>query len=110
MLAELERIFDGDPCGAARALWLVDAVDVLANLLREPSALAGQARQLACSWTNPCVAPNPDVDGKAWIAAAASCAPEWSPAIERAWRQAWYLLADVLAAETLSPFGDVSTP
>ena len=36
-------------------------------------------------------------------ASRAAC-PTWTDRTERAWRQAWLLLSDVLAAESLSPF------
>ena len=90
---------------ALRAAWLVRAVDELIDLLSEPSRLAEHARPLAPSWPDGTAAPTAHVDGRAWTAAAAVCLPTWSPQVEDAWRQAWLLLADVLACEILCPFG-----
>ena len=62
-----------------------------------PSSLLPDLR---AAWL--CVA----VDGTAFMAAAAACAGRWTRTTESAWRQAWLLLADELAAEALSPFAD----
>jgi hypothetical protein len=87
-----------------RAEWLIYAVSVLVDLLPVPSRLADRARALGEAWPDPLVAPSFAIEGRAWLAAAAECQPCWSPAVETAWRQAWLLLSDVLAAESLSPF------
>lgn len=89
-----------------RAAWLCVAVDELVGLLPAPSALAARARVLVESWPEPLSAPCFAVDGTAFMAAAATCARRWTAATESAWRQAWLLLADELAAEALSPFAD----
>jgi hypothetical protein len=82
------------------------AVDELVGLLPVPSVLAARARDLGTSWPEPLTAPCYAVDGRAWMAAAAACSPSWTEATASAWRQAWLLLSDELAAETLSPFVD----
>ena len=89
-----------------RAAWLCVAVDELVDLLPAPSALAARARVLIESWPEPLSAPCFAVDGTAFMAAAASCSRRWTSTTESAWRQAWLLLADELAAEALSPFAD----
>ena len=89
-----------------RAEWLLYAVSVLVDLLPVPSQLAGRARTLGQTWPDPLVAPSFANEGRAWLGAAAECQPSWSPTVEHAWRQAWLLLSDVLAAESLSPFAN----
>jgi hypothetical protein len=89
-----------------RAVWLVDAVEELVVLLATPSRLASQARLLGETWPDPCSAPSFAVEGQAWMASARDCLPTWSDATESAWRQAWFLLSEVLAVEALSPFAD----
>ena len=42
--------------------------------------------------------------------AARECLPSWSDRTEAAWRQAWLLLTEALAAETMSPFADGPRP
>ncbi len=91
---------------ARRAEWLFEAVEELVDLLSAPSCLADHARRLAQTWPDPRRAPCFAIEGRAWMGAASACLAEWSPSLERAWRQAWLLLSDVLAAETLSPFCD----
>jgi hypothetical protein len=89
-----------------RAAWLCVAVEELVALLPSPSVLAARARDLVDSWPEPLTAPCFAVDGVAWMAAAAACSRRWTAATESAWRHAWLLLSDELAAETLSPFAD----
>jgi hypothetical protein len=89
-----------------RASWLYSAVDELVGLLASPSRLAQRACDLGESWPDPSSAPCYAVEGRAWMASAAALLPSWSDATDAAWRQAWLLLSDVLAAETLSPFAD----
>ena len=98
--------------GAAeqRASWLFCAVNELVGLLSAPSQLADRARVLGEAWPDPLVAPCFAIDGRAWMAAGCECLESWSDRIEAAWRQAWLLLSDVLAAETLSPFADLAAP
>ena len=79
-----------------RAAWLYSAVDELVALLATPSRLAERACDLGTTWPDPSSAP----------CYAAASLPSWSDASDAAWRQAWLLLSDVLAAETLSPFAD----
>jgi hypothetical protein len=95
---------------ARRADWLVGAVDQLVWLLPAPSRLAATARELADGWPDPLTAPSFAVEGLAWMEASRRCLETWSDRAEDSWRQAWLLLADVLAAETLSPFADGATP
>ena len=110
LIAELARRYDD--AGAStllpdlRAAWLYVAVDELVGLLPAPSRLAARARELGTSWPEPLTAPCFAVDGRAWMAAAAVCSTRWTPSTETAWRHAWLLLSDELAAETLSPFVD----
>jgi hypothetical protein len=109
LLAGLTRRFDAAPssvAGANRASWLVGAVDDLVDLLPAPSRLATRARALGETWPDGCRAPSFSREGRAWMATAAECLPTWTEAIESAWRQAWFLLSEVLAAELLSPFSD----
>ncbi len=89
---------------AERARWLFAAVEELVELLPAPSRLEQRARHVGDTWPDPLVAPSYAIDGCAWMAAAGECVPGWTPRVERAWRQAWHLLSEVLAAETLSPF------
>jgi hypothetical protein len=92
-----------------RARWLLSAVEQLVDLLPAPSLLADRARDLGATWPDPCTAPCFAIEGSAWMGAARDCAPTWTESTEAAWRQAWFLLSDVLAAETLSPFTDDRT-
>ena len=91
---------------AARAEWLLSAVEDLVGLLSAPSRLAARARDLGATWPDPLTAPSFGIEGRAWMHAADECLAIWSPELEASWRQAWMLLSDVLAAETLSPFAD----
>jgi len=88
------------------AAWLVDAVDELVGLLAAPSQLATQARRLGATWPDPLTAPSFGVEGQAWLAAADECLGDWSERTAEAWKEAWFLLSDVLATEALSPFVD----
>jgi hypothetical protein len=111
LINELSRQYDAAASPSSllpdlRAAWLCVAVDELVGLLPAPSALAARARVLIESWPEPLSAPCFAVDGSAFMAAAAACAGRWTPTTESAWRQAWLLLADELAAEALSPFTD----
>jgi hypothetical protein len=108
---ELTRRYDSAASASSllpdlRAAWLCVAVDELVDLLPSPSALAARARVLVESWPEPLAAPCFAVDGVAFMAAAAACARCWTRATESAWRAAWLLLSDELAAEALSPFAD----
>jgi hypothetical protein len=87
-----------------RARRLVEAVAELVDLLATPSRLGQRARQLAESWPDGSPSPSFRVDGQAWIAAATFCDPCWTASTEQAWRQAWLLLAEELAEDSLSPF------
>jgi hypothetical protein len=95
---------------STRADWLLRAVAELVDLLPAPSRLAERARAFGTTWPDPHVAPCFATEGVAWLTAADECHPAWSPVTEAAWRQAWLLLSDVLAAEALSPFADVAEP
>lgn len=118
LLDALTCCYDGDgPALIAadlRAGWLYAAIEELVALLPAPSRLAERACDLGKTWPDPLTAPCFAVEGRAWMAAARACLPTWSDETELAWRQAWLLLSDVLAAETLSPFADgwdrASTP
>jgi hypothetical protein len=92
------------------AAWLCDAVDELVGLLATPSRLATQARTLGASWPDPRTAPSFAVEGRAWMAAAAECISDWSDQTATAWKEAWFLLSDVLATEALSPFAGHPRP
>lgn len=93
-----------DEVAEQRARWLVDAVSQLVNLLSAPSQLADRARQLAQSLPGSVTAPTFVLDGNAWMIAARETCPTWTDRCEHAWRQAWVLLSDVVANESLSPF------
>jgi hypothetical protein len=95
---------------ASRARWLYAAVDELVGLLAAPSSLATSARALGETWPDRHTAPCFAVEGQAWLEAAAMTQPDWSDETARAWKQAWLLLSDVLAAESLSPFADHRAP
>jgi hypothetical protein len=95
---------------STRAAWLYGAVDGLVGLLAAPSRLATQARSIGASWPDPLTAPSFAVDGRAWLAAAAECLPDWSDRTGAAWKEAWFLLSDVLATEALSPFAGHPRP
>jgi hypothetical protein len=94
------------PEAALRAEWLLCAVEELVGLLTAPSQLAARARDIGETWPDPLTAPCYAVDGRAWMDASRACVPTWSVRTEDAWRQAWLLLSEVLAAEALSPFAD----
>lgn len=102
----LEAVAASPVAAAQRADWLSCAVDDLVGLLAAPSRLAERARDLGDTWPDPLTAPSFAVEGRAWMRAADECIAAWSPEVEASWRQAWLLLSDVLAAETLSPFAD----
>ena len=110
LLAALTRCLDAAPISSlpadVRAAWLLDAVEELVGLLSAPSRLAERARVLGETWPDPLIAPSFATEGRAWMGAARECLPTWSERTEVAWRQAWLLLSDVLAAESLSPFAD----
>ena len=110
LLAALTRRFEAAPASSlaagVRAAWLLDAVEELVGLLPAPSRLAERARVLGESWPDPLIAPSFAIEGRAWMGAASECLPTWSERTDIAWRQAWLLLSDVLAAESLSPFAD----
>ena len=53
----------------------------------------------------PSSAPTFVLDGTAWMIAAREVSAGWSDCLERSWRQAWLLLSEVLANESLPPFG-----
>ena len=89
---------------AERAQWLFDAVEALVSLLPAPSRLETKARAIGETWPDPLTAPSFRIEGRAWLDAAAACLPDWTEHRSEAWRQAWLLLSDVLAAEALSPF------
>lgn len=93
---------------ADRARWLLAAADELVELLPAPSRLATQARAIGATWPDPLTAPSYATEGRAWLAAAADRDPRWSDEEALAWKGAWLLLSDVLAAEALSPFVDLS--
>jgi hypothetical protein len=103
-LAEsLGEVDQGD--GAeTRARCVVDAVAELVGLLAAPSALGERARGLATTWPVVGAAPQFPVEGRAWMHAAWEVCPSWTARTERAWLQAWLLLSDVFAEESLSPF------
>jgi hypothetical protein len=86
--------------------WLFGAVEVLVELLPSPSRLEACARAIGATWPVPGTHPTFAREGRAWLDAAAACTTGWTEVTDRAWRQAWLLLSDVLAAETLSPFAD----
>jgi len=96
-----------DPADApARARRLLESTSELVALLATPSRLASRARAVAARW--PAGTPTPcfRIDGQAWMRAAMEVSPSWSVDDEIAWRRAWLLLSDVLAEESLAPFGD----
>ena len=95
---------------AHRAEWLFCAVEELVELLSVPSRLADRARDLGETWPDPLTAPSYAVEGRAWMGAAGDCLATWSDRTAAAWRHAWLLLSEVLAAETLSPFADCPPP
>lgn len=107
----LEHLAGALPAGAepdtplARARRLFDATNELVGLLDTPSRLATHARAVAATWDVGAATPRYDVDGDAWMRAAGEVCPSWSIDDELAWRRAWLLLADVLAEESLAPFG-----
>ncbi|MFM2079308.1 MAG: hypothetical protein RJA49_3198, partial [Actinomycetota bacterium] len=112
MQVELAQQFRGtgrSPVASAqRARSLFDGVEELVGLLCTPSRLEVQARHIGARWPDATAGPSYGLDGVAWMAAAAACVPSWSAVTEAAWRQAWRLLAEVLAAETLDPFAHPS--
>jgi hypothetical protein len=91
---------------AARARHLIEAADELVGLLATPSRMAMRARAAAASWGPVAGPPDIDGDGAAWLQAASEVCSMWSSDDEVAWRRAWLLLGEVVAAETLAPFTD----
>lgn len=110
LITELACRFDqAGPSAIApstRAEWLFGTVAELVELLAAPSQLAERACDLGKTWPDARTAPSFGLEGRVWMAAACACLPTWNRKVELAWRQAWLLLSDVLAAETLSPFSD----
>ncbi len=98
------RSVDPPSLAAPRARWLVAAVADLVGLLAAPSRLGERALRHAVRWPVPGAAPSFRIEGQAWLRAAGDACPSWTDETERAWRQAWVLLSDVLAEESLSPF------
>jgi hypothetical protein len=88
------------------AAWLVEAVEELVGLLATPTQLATEARRLGATWPDPLSAPTFRVEGQAWLAAVDVCLGDGSDQTAEAWKEAWFLLSDVLATEALSPFVD----
>lgn len=106
-LASQFQAVAGSPSAAEqRADWLFSAVEQLVGLLSAPSSLAEAARAVGETWPDPQTTPTFAIEGRAWMTAAGTCLTTWSARTEAAWRQAWFLLSEVLAAETLSPFAD----
>ena len=96
-----------DPADALeRARRLVESTTELVGLLDTPSRLAARARSVAGGWPPGTPTPCFRIDGQAWMRAAREVSPAWSVADELAWRRAWLLLSDVLAEDSLAPFGD----
>jgi len=89
----------------ARARRLVESTRELVGLLDTPSRLASRARAVAEQWPDGTPTPCFRIDGQAWLRAASEVSPSWSIGAELAWRRAWLLLSDVLAEESLAPFG-----
>ena len=102
--AALATIADAATAGD-RARRLIDAAGVLVDTLATPSDLALRARRIAADWPATTALPRLGVDGVAWRRAASEVCPGWSDAEDAAWHHAWLLLADVLAADSLAPFG-----
>ena len=86
-----------------RARWVVDAVAELVGLLAAPERARRAAHKLASTWPVDGAAPTFQVEGVAWMHAARAV-PGMVGGTERAWLQAWLLLSDVIAEESLSPF------
>jgi hypothetical protein len=103
-LGEMYGAVMSEAVAADRARWLVDAVSELVTLLTAPSQLGDRARELAQCLPGAETAPTFVLDGSAWMIAARDACSTWTDASEHAWRQAWLLLSDVLANESLSPF------
>jgi hypothetical protein len=83
---------------------LIDAADMLVDVLATPSDLAARARAIAAAWPPTTALPRLGVDGVAWRRAASEVCTPWSDADDAAWYHAWLLLADVLAEDSLAPF------
>jgi hypothetical protein len=113
MLAALTRRYialgNSPYVAAEQAHWLFRAVEQLVGLLSAPSRLADRARAVGDTWPDPLTAPSFAVEGRAWMGAASDSLAVWSADVEASWCQAWFLLSEVLAAETLSPFLDDPT-
>ena len=88
-----------------RAQRLVEAADELLDSLATPSDLAGRARAVAATWPPTMSLPRVDLDGVAWRRAVSEVCPTCSAADDAAWHRAWLLLSDVLAEDSLAPFG-----
>lgn len=106
LLEHLETRFAATDAQRAvvRARWLVDAVSELVGLLSAPSRLGGRARALALTWPITGAAPSFGIEGRAWLHAVRCVDHCWNERTEDAWRQAWLLLSEVLAEQSLSPF------
>ena len=99
-----ERLGDCDGWPAdARALWLLDAVTALEPLLSRPAELAEAAAPIAtCRRT--CGRDNLVDEGDALLAGLDQVLGPLDERARRAWRQAWHLLAEIIAGMTLAPF------
>jgi hypothetical protein len=107
-LEQLEAALDASTCSTSagdHARLLVDGAEALLDSLETPSQLRARVRALAVAGPPEAALPCCGTDGSAWRrAASVVCAP-WSTDEDTAWKHAWLLLADVLAEDSLAPFG-----
>jgi hypothetical protein len=91
------------------ARWLCDGVDELVGLLATPSTLGARARSLDRMRPPGVPTPRFAVEGVALLSAVRTVCDALPDQVEHAWRRAWHLLAEELAAEQLSPFSSTSS-
>jgi hypothetical protein len=94
----------GMAIGPPHAARLLAIADELIPLLATPSALAARVGALVSTWPPGAPAPSVEVDADTWALVARDLLATWTPHDEVAWRRAWVLLVDVLAADCLAPF------
>ena len=107
-LEQLDAALGANTCSTSageHALLLVDVADVLLDALETPSQLKERVRALAVAGSTEAALPCCGTDGSAWRRAASAVCTPWSPDDDTAWKHAWLLLADVLAEDSLAPFG-----
>jgi hypothetical protein len=99
------------PCDAPwppqdRAAWIVRTVDRLHCLLDRPGVLAAKAAEIIDERT-PCGPGSLAVEQEALLAGLRDSLDGMDDDVARAWRHACHLFAELIAARTIAPFGEL---